>query len=207
MFFDCHLMVINTKFIINKLNFVDRISIHIENTNVLENINYIKSMNLNFGIVINPDTPIEIIDKYIYLFNENDIIQIMTVYPGNCGQIFLKDQLKKIKYIKDKYPTINIQVDGGINLNTIDSCIKTGATSFVCGSSMIKEGIHIKDKIHTSIVQRLLAAKQTNASVKVKLTDLVRKSIALHNTPVSSKESHTPSKSSIKLSIGHAACK
>lgn len=154
MFFDCHLMVINPKFIINKLNFVDRISIHIENTNVLENINYIKSMNLNFGIVINPDTPIEIIDKYIYLFNENDIIQIMTVYPGNCGKIFLKNQLKKIKYIKDKYPTINIQVDGGINLNTIDSCIKTGATSFVCGSSMIKEGIHIKDKIQNFFIYK-----------------------------------------------------
>lgn len=146
-FFDCHLMVSNPKFIINKLKFVDRISIHIENINVLEHINYIKSLNLNFGIVINPDTPIEIIDEYIYLFDENDIIQIMTVYPGKCGQKFLTNQLEKMIYIKDKYPTIDIQVDGGINLNTIDSCIQNGATSFVCGSSMTKEGIKIKNKL------------------------------------------------------------
>tara|TARA_B100000424_G_C22800828_1_gene429521 strand:- start:113 stop:742 length:630 start_codon:yes stop_codon:yes gene_type:complete len=148
MYFDCHLMVNNPKTIISKLlKFVDRISIHIENTNVLEHINHIKSMNLNFGVVINPDTPIETIDNYVYLFEDNDILQIMTVYPGKCGQNFLANQLEKIMYIKSKYPTINIQVDGGINLNTIDSCIESGATSFVCGSSMLKEGKQIYDKI------------------------------------------------------------
>ena len=150
-FFDCHLMVSNPKVIINKLKFVDRISIHIENDNVLEHINHIKSLNLNFGVVINPDTPIETIDKYIHLFNDNDIVQIMTVYPGKCGQKFLTNQLEKIMYIKNKYPTINIQVDGGINLITIDECIKNGAISFVCGSSMINEGKDIKYKLNNNL--------------------------------------------------------
>lgn len=68
MFFDCHLMVNNTKDIINKLKFVDRISIHIQDNNLVENLKHIKSLNLNFGIVINPDINIENIDKYIYLF-------------------------------------------------------------------------------------------------------------------------------------------
>lgn len=147
MFFDCHLMVNNPKTIINELKFVDRISIHIENTNLLENVNYIKSLNLNFGIVINPDTSIENIDPYIYLFGDNDIIQIMTVYPGKCGQIFLKNQVDKIVYIKNKYPNINIQIDGGINLNTIDTCIQNGATFFVCGSSMLEDGSNLKNKL------------------------------------------------------------
>ena len=147
MFFDCHLMVNNPKTIINELKFVDRISIHIENTNLLENVNYIKSLNLNFGIVINPDTSIENIDPYIYLFGDNDIIQIMTVYPGKCGQIFLKNQVDKIVYIKNKYPNINIQIDGGINLNTIDTCIQNGATFFVCGSSMLENGSNLKNKL------------------------------------------------------------
>ena len=149
MFFDCHLMVNNPKTIINELKFVDRISIHIENTNLLENVNYIKSLNLNFGIVINPDTSIENIDPYIYLFGDNDIIQIMTVYPGKCGQIFLKNQVDKIVYIKNKYPNINIQIDGGINLNTIDTCIQNGATFFVCGSSMLEDGSNLKNKLHS----------------------------------------------------------
>ena len=147
MFFDCHLMVNNTKDIINKLKFVDRISIHIQDNNLVENLKHIKSLNLNFGIVINPDINIENIDKYIYLFSNNDIIQIMTVHPGKCGQSFLKKNLDKIQYIKKKYPNIKIQVDGGINLNTIDSCITSGATFFVCGSSMLKEGEKIKNKL------------------------------------------------------------
>ena len=148
MFFDCHLMVNNPKTIINELKFVDRISIHIENTNLLENVNYIKSLNLNFGIAINPDTAIENIDPYIYLFGDNDIIQLMTVYPGKCGQNFLKNQVDKIVYIKNKYPNISIQIDGGINLNTIDTCIQNGANLFVCGSSMLQDGLNLKNKLY-----------------------------------------------------------
>ena len=145
MFFDCHLMVKNPGRIIQDLHFVDRINVHLEIENLDKILVQIKSINLNFGIAISPETDVGDIDSFIPFFGENDIIQIMTVYPGRCGQTFLENQLEKIIYIKKKYPKICIQVDGGINSENVVSCIEKGASSFICGSSMIKDGVNIKN--------------------------------------------------------------
>tara|TARA_Y100000389_G_C17383270_1_gene475561 strand:- start:43 stop:669 length:627 start_codon:yes stop_codon:yes gene_type:complete len=145
MFFDCHLMVKNPGKIIKDLHFVDRINVHLETENLDKILLHIKSINLDFGIVINPDTDIGDIDSFIPFFGENDIIQIMTVYPGRCGQTFLNNQVEKIIYVKKKYPNIGIQVDGGINSETVVPCIENGASSFICGSSMFKDGNKIRN--------------------------------------------------------------
>ena len=145
MFFDCHLMVKNPGKIIKDLHFVDRINVHLETENLDKILLHIKSIKLDFGIVINPETDIGDIDSFIPFFGENDIIQIMTVYPGRCGQPFLNNQVEKIIYVKKKYPNIGIQVDGGINSETVVPCIENGASSFICGSSMFKDGNKIRN--------------------------------------------------------------
>ena len=74
----------------------------------------------------------------------------MTVEPGKCGQKLIPECIDKILYLKSKNIKLDIQVDGGINLSNIDTLITKGANSFICGSSMLKEGNLINNKIRSA---------------------------------------------------------
>ena len=94
-YYECHLMVNDPIKYIKNLSFVHRILFHIEHDIDIENtIHLLHSKGIQAGIVINPDTPVYTLDKYIHLLKDDDIVQIMTVYPGKCGQPFLEMQLE-----------------------------------------------------------------------------------------------------------------
>ena len=116
---DVHLMVTNPIDYINHLNLdnIEYITFHIElNEDINNIINHIKSINKKVGISINPDTDINKILPYI---NDIDMILIMSVVPGKGGQKFMPEVLTKIDIIKQHNKDITIEIDGGINEETI----------------------------------------------------------------------------------------
>ena len=138
--FDVHLMISNPIDYIDR--FVDAeadsITFHIDaNGDTIETINKIKSHNKNVGLSLKPNTKINEILKYI---NDIDMVLIMTVEPGFGGQAFMDDMMPKIAKVRDFALEINkdilIEVDGGININTIKTASKFGADIAVAGTSI-----------------------------------------------------------------------
>lgn len=130
---DIHLMVASPKKYITSLDIknIYNITIHIEiNKDIDSIIELIKEKNCSVGLAIKPNTPLNIIDKYL---KKVDIILIMSVEPGFGGQKFIENTTERIKYIRNKNKNIIIEVDGGINNETI-SKIKDIANIAVVGS-------------------------------------------------------------------------
>ncbi len=113
---------------------VKRIIIHFEaSQQIKEVIGKIKKAGLGVGLAINPNTPIEVVKPYI---PDLDLILVMTVEPGQGGQKFLDDTLVKIKKLREAYPDVKIEVDGGINPETASGVIKAGANLLVSGTAV-----------------------------------------------------------------------
>lgn len=135
---DCHLMVENPGYFIQDFAEAgaDYISIHFESTpHVHRAIQLIKSFDVKAGIVINPATPVSLLEDIIYMV---DMVLVMTVNPGYGGQSFIPETLNKIRTLdrwkKEKNLDFLIEVDGGINPETIKECAEAGAEVFVAGS-------------------------------------------------------------------------
>ncbi len=138
--FDVHLMIDPvTKFIPSFANAgSDIITIHHEiSDNVIDSINLIKSFSKKAGISIKPSTPSKVIEKYL---DYVDLILIMTVEPGFGGQSFMIDQVKKIKEVSEIIGerSIELEVDGGIDLDTAKKSVLAGANVLVSGSTIFK---------------------------------------------------------------------
>ena len=92
------------------------------------------------GIVINPTTPLDTIDRVI---DNISMVMLMAINPGITGQKMIPGSLKKIKKLKKKlknHPNVLIGVDGGVNNETAPQMVKAGANMLVCGSSTIFKG-------------------------------------------------------------------
>lgn len=75
------------------------------------------------GVAIKPGTPVSEVEKYISI---SDMVLIMTVEPGFGGQKFMENQMEKVQWLREHYPTLDIEVDGGVGPSTIDCCAKVG---------------------------------------------------------------------------------
>lgn len=138
--YEAHLMVKNPESWVKKnWNKSDLIIFHIESLNneteVKNLIKLIKSKRRKVGISINPRTKIKKITNYLNLI---DMVLVMTVNPGKYGAKFLPDTLKKVKEIKKLKSRLNIEIDGSVNLKTINRASKSKANLFVVGSFLQK---------------------------------------------------------------------
>ena len=136
MVFDTHLMIVDPIRYID--DFVkagsDIITIHLEScNNVSEVLDKIHSYGIKAGLSIKPKTPVEDIIPFI---DKIDMLLIMSVEPGFGGQSFMPEALEKIKKARELFPTLDIEVDGGINANNIGEIVKMGANIIVAGSSV-----------------------------------------------------------------------
>jgi len=135
---EAHLMVQNPEKTIDQWinSGVKRIIIHFESTKLVkEVIARIKKAGLETGLAINPMTAVEVVDNFI---SDLDLVLVMTVEPGRGGQNLIEDTLVKIKRLRDKYKDVNIEVDGGINLETAPKVIQAGANLLASGSAVFE---------------------------------------------------------------------
>ena len=156
--FDVHLMITNPERYVEKFANAgaDIITFHYEACDdPAAAIKKIKELGKKASISISPKTPAESILPYI---PELDMVLVMTVEPGFGGQSLIPETIEKVKVIRkvinENGYNCNIQVDGGIDKNTIGTAAKAGANNFVAGSALFKQ-----DDYGKAVSELRLAAK------------------------------------------------
>ena len=142
--FDVHLMIDPVQpYIEGFVNAgADIISIHPEaNDDTDACLKKIKSHNVKAGLAINPGTDWEVVKPYMDVL---DLILVMSVHPGFGGQKFISGALDKLKALRKEIDQsgrdIELEIDGGINFENIQSVIDAGANVIVAGTTTFKGG-------------------------------------------------------------------
>lgn len=145
--FEAHLMIENPeKWVEKHWEKVDTIIAHFEAvTNPETLIESVKAKKKRMAFALNPETDLGQIKKYL---PEIDQILIMTVHPGFYGSKFLPETMDKIRRLRKLKPELDIEVDGGINPDTIEQVNEAGANMFVSGSYIVKAN-NILERINT----------------------------------------------------------
>ena len=132
---DVHLMITDPCDFIDDFSKAgaDIISIHIEANNPSKAIDIIKEKNIKAGIALNPSTPEDAID---FVVDKVDLILVMSVEPGYCGQSFHETSIERVRNYKEKYPDKLIEVDGGVSTAKSNLLIEAGADILVAGSAI-----------------------------------------------------------------------
>lgn len=155
-FLDVHIMVYHPFDYIERMveSGADRITFHLEATEDVEDtLKYVRTCGVEAGLAICPETSESLIVKYLDLC---DLVLMMTVNPGFGGQAFMPEVLDKIRFIREtcdklgmrkggkvpkegeSLPPFAIQVDGGINHETAQSCVQAGANELVAGTFLFQ---------------------------------------------------------------------
>lgn len=135
---DTHLMVENPEDWIDDFIESDTITFHIEATDEERANAIIEKLHeheIRAGIAIKPNTSIEEVLPYI---DKADMILVMTVEPGFGGQKLIPECLEKVKQLREISKEIDIEVDGGINLENVEEAKKAGANVIVAGTAIFK---------------------------------------------------------------------
>ncbi len=139
--FDVHMMVMNPERFIPKMADAgaDVISVHFEACeNIIETLDEIHACGCKAGIVLNPETDFHLLTREI--LDRVEVVQVMTVAPGIEGQEFRTDMLAKINLIRNRLREMNykidIEVDGGINFENVQSVVNAGASIVVSGKAL-----------------------------------------------------------------------
>ncbi|XP_030953616.1 ribulose-phosphate 3-epimerase, cytoplasmic isoform isoform X1 [Quercus lobata] len=139
-YLDCHLMVTNP------LDYVDPMgkagasgfTFHVEvsKENWQELVQKIKAKGMRPGVALKPGTPIEEVYPLVEGEYPVEMVLVMTVEPGFGGQKFMPETMEKVRVLRKKYPSLDIEVDGGLGPSTIDVAASAGANCIVAGSSV-----------------------------------------------------------------------
>ncbi|XP_022919647.1 ribulose-phosphate 3-epimerase [Onthophagus taurus] len=136
-FFETHMMVSNPEQWIEPMADagVNLYTFHVEpvQNDVLKICRKIKESGMQVGLALKPGTGIEAVRQFI---DAADLILVMTVEPGFGGQKFMSDMMPKVQWLRQNYPLLDIEVDGGVGLNTINACAEAGANMIVSGTAV-----------------------------------------------------------------------
>ncbi|KAI1921600.1 RIBULOSE-phosphate 3-epimerase [Ophidiomyces ophidiicola] len=128
-------------------------------TSPKELIRYIHDMGMLAGIALKPATSVDVLWEILENPVETerpDMVLIMTVEPGFGGQKFMASELPKVQALRKKYPEMNIEVDGGLGLGTIDQAADAGANVIVAGSAVFgaKDPAEVIAKLREAVEKR-----------------------------------------------------
>jgi len=138
--FDMHMMVAKPEQWVEPMAGAgaDQFTFHIEATEKPgELCRKIREAGMKVGVGVKPGTDV----KTVLEWTDQglvDMVLIMTVEPGFGGQKFMADMMPKVKILRQMYPLLNIQVDGGVGPSTIDTCAQAGANMIVSGTAVVK---------------------------------------------------------------------
>lgn len=142
--FDVHLMVSPVDPLVEAFAEAgaDILSVHPESgPHLHRTLQRIKTLGKRAGVVLNPGTPIEVVDHVLDL---TDLLLVMSVNPGFGGQKFIDSQLRKIEQLRARIDAtgrqIDLQVDGGIDRATAPKAIAAGADCLVAGTATFTGG-------------------------------------------------------------------
>lgn len=120
----------------------DILTIHAEADTVENNqkaLRMIREKGVRAAVSIKPGTPISALEPYVELM---DMILVMTVEPGFGGQKFMEDMMEKVRALRKlmdvRMSGVELEVDGGVNLDTGKICVDAGANVLVAGSALFK---------------------------------------------------------------------
>ena len=139
-FVDVHLMIVEPeKYVEEFINYgADLVSVHYEAcTHLHRTINFIQEKGAKAGVVLNPSTPVWVLEDIIA---EVDLVLLMSVNPGFGGQKFIENTYKKIRETKElileNNSTALIEIDGGVNTENASKLFEAGADVLVAGNAV-----------------------------------------------------------------------
>lgn len=118
----------------------DIITVHVEScSDVADTLKTIKEAGVKPAITLNPDTPVSAVIPYL---NQVSMVLVMSVNPGFGGQKFIPETLSKVKelrrYIDENNLNVDIEIDGGVNIENLATVLEAGANVIVAGSAVFK---------------------------------------------------------------------
>jgi ribulose-phosphate 3-epimerase len=116
------------------------LTVHVETCPELSGtLKQIKSLGCKAGVVLNPETPVGAIQHFL---PEADLVLVMSVHPGYSGQSFIPETINKVSEIRKKLDALRsqawLEVDGGIDIETLPKMKAAGATAFVAATAVFK---------------------------------------------------------------------
>uniref|UniRef100_A0A8C5UBQ2 Ribulose-phosphate 3-epimerase n=1 Tax=Malurus cyaneus samueli TaxID=2593467 RepID=A0A8C5UBQ2_9PASS len=137
-FFDMHMMVAAPEQWVKPMAVAgaNQYTFHLEATdNPGALIKDIRENGMKVGLAIKPGTTVEHLAPWA---NQIDMALVMTVEPGFGGQKFMEDMMPKVQWLRTQFPSLDIEVDGGVGPDTIHKCAEAGANMIVSGSAIMK---------------------------------------------------------------------
>ena len=137
------------------------ISFHPEASgHVHRTIQLIRSAGCQPGLVLNPATPVEVLD---YVLDELDLVLLMSVNPGFGGQAFIPSALDKLRKVRERIDAsgkpIRLEIDGGVKPDNIGEIAAAGADTFVAGSAIFNAPGG-NQQAYAEVISRMKAAVQ-----------------------------------------------
>jgi ribulose-phosphate 3-epimerase len=139
LFLDCHLMVDNPEILLDDFAEAgaDSCTVHVELGDPRPLFGQMRALGLRVGLVCNPETPFDAAVPYL---EEIDLLLVMSVHPGWGGQAFIPEALDKVRaaraLIDERGLQVEVEIDGGINVDTAPAAAAAGADILVAGSAV-----------------------------------------------------------------------
>ena len=127
------------------------LSVHVETCpNLHRTLQTIHELGCKAGVVLNPATPASLVEPVLHMV---DLVLVLSVNPGYSGQTFLPEVLPKVSFLREKLDEINpqawLEIDGGMNTDTLPRALKAGANAFVAAHAIFDHPEGIAAGIHT----------------------------------------------------------